>query len=86
MRVPFFKNPSCAEVGTEVFFPDINDPNHRAHTKIAISICNRCPFQTECAEWGITRERYGIWGGLNVEDRNRIRASRGITLPREEVA
>ena len=86
MRVPKFENPSCAEVGTEVFFPDINDPNHRAHTRMAISICNRCPHLAECAEWGITQEHYGIWGALNVEERIRIRSSRGIKLIREDVA
>ena len=30
--------------------------------ELAVSICNRCPVQAECREYGRT-EKYGIWGG-----------------------
>jgi hypothetical protein len=87
MRVPWeFENPLCAEVGMEIYFPDIEDPSHRTHTRTAVSICNRCPYLAECAEWGITQEYFGIWGGLNVDERKRIRSTRGITLKKEDVA
>jgi hypothetical protein len=87
MRVPWeFENPLCAEVGMEIYFPDIEDPSHRTHTRAAISICNKCPHIAECAEWGITQEYFGIWGGLNVDERKRIRSARGITLKKEDVA
>jgi hypothetical protein len=84
MRVPWtYENPSCAEVGSDLFYPERDDTD-MVHTKVTISICKVCPHLAECAEWGIQRERYGIWGGISSSDRNRIRKLRGITLPREE--
>ena len=81
MRVPWtFENPSCAEIGTDFFYPDIGD----GVPVSVIGICKGCPHLAECAEWGIQRERYGTWGGLSAVKRKKIRIARGITLPREE--
>jgi WhiB family redox-sensing transcriptional regulator len=81
MRVPWtFENPSCAEIGTDFFFPDIGDG---VPTSV-FNICKACPHLAECAEWGIQRERYGTWGGLSAVKRKKIRQLRGISLPKEE--
>jgi len=86
MRVPWnFENPACAEIGMEPFYPEV-DEGDRVHTKQAISICNRCPHLAECAEWGLYRERFGIWGGTTASKRTRIREAIGIKLPRESCA
>jgi hypothetical protein len=84
MRVPWsFENPACAEVGMELFYPEVENGD-RVHTQQAINVCNGCPHLAECAEWGIKRERFGTWGGLTAVKRTRIRRLIGITLPREE--
>jgi hypothetical protein len=84
MRVPWtYENPSCAEVGVESFFPEVENGD-RVHTQQAINICKGCPHLAECAEWGINNERFGTWGGITAAKRKTIRARRGITLPREQ--
>ena len=84
VRVPWnYENPACAEVGMEFFYPD-RDIEDKIHTKTIVNICKICPHLAECAEWGINRERYGIWGGITANQRRDIRRRRGIVLPREE--
>jgi WhiB family redox-sensing transcriptional regulator len=84
MRVPWeFENPHCAQVGVELFYPEVGNAE-RYHTQKAIEICKSCPHLTECAEWGINNERYGIWGGISQSKRKIIRKQRKIVLPREE--
>jgi hypothetical protein len=48
---------------------------------LILSICGKCVHQSECAEWGIKNERYGIWGGLTHGKRARIRTERNIVIP-----
>lgn len=84
MRVPWkYENPLCSQVGLDFYYPEIEDGNTN-NTRIAMNICRRCPHLTECAEWGIRRERFGIWGGLTATQRKIIRRRKGIVLPREE--
>ena len=43
MRVPWtYENPSCAGVGSDFFYPEMDDVD-MVHTKATISICNACP-------------------------------------------
>lgn len=58
----------CAQIDPEIFFPDGG-----SDTK-AKRICARCPVTAECLADALGRnERYGVWGGLNVRERNRLR-------------
>lgn len=81
-----FENPLCAEVGTQFFFLDdddddtINPETANVSYNIALSICKKCIHISDCAEWGIRRERWGVWGGLTPYDRSQIRRKRNITL------
>ena len=78
-------SPSCATVGGDYWFPELESGGiTQAEAKIAKSICSACPHKVECAEWGIYRERFGIWGGLTDMDRRHIRRSRGIRINEEE--
>ena len=67
-----------------MFFPEFGED--RVLISQLKSICGRCPHLQECAEWGIKKERYGIWGGLTAGQRNKIRRQRGIRLGEAEVA
>ena len=86
MREPSaYGAPSCATIGGDFWFPDTQvDVNAVEDTAMAKSICNRCPHKRECAEWGIYKEYFGIWGGLTLRERQVIRRQMGITIRQEE--
>lgn len=45
-------------------------------------VCSTCPFRLPCAIGGLERqERWGIWGGLDYQDRKRIAARYGYLPP-----
>ena len=46
----------------------------------AKSICRGCSHRIECAEWGIRKEAFGIWGGLAPRERLSVRRDRRINL------
>jgi hypothetical protein len=87
MREPsHYEAPSCATIGGDFWFPDVTLGKKEVSvedTKFAVGICNRCPHRRECAEWGITKEYFGIWGGLTIRQRQQIRSQRGLTLNQE---
>lgn len=80
-----FDQPLCAEVGTEIFFVDDKD-DPRPKMKVlpdynsAKKICKSCVHRTECAEWGIKHEVFGVWGGLTPQERAIIRKSRRMNV------
>jgi WhiB family transcriptional regulator, redox-sensing transcriptional regulator len=87
MREPHqFEAPACAEVGGDFWFPERDNGSNTTEMLFAKSICKSCPHQTECAEWGIVNEAHGIWGGLVVKERLKIRRQRGIRLKESDVA
>lgn len=89
MREPHeFEVPLCAQVGGDLFFPDKENEGKMVRLSIASakSICRGCQHITECAEWGIRKERHGIWGGLTDGDRRKIRKQRRIILEEENSA
>jgi WhiB family redox-sensing transcriptional regulator len=39
----------------------------------AKQICNTCPVQKPCLDYAIdNQEEYGIWGGLNLHERDAV--------------
>jgi WhiB family redox-sensing transcriptional regulator len=87
MREPRqYEAPLCAQTGSgDSWFPE---PGQGLFfdTTYARSICGRCIHQTECAEWGIRYEKFGIWGGLTERDRKVIRRKQNIILREENSA
>lgn len=81
-----FNTPLCAQVGPSFFYLDDDDDDTidsataNASYKIAIDICSKCSHKSDCAEWGIQKERWGVWGGLTPYQRANIRRKRKITL------
>lgn len=81
-----FEEPLCAEVGPTFFYLDDDDDDTVSLSQInnsyktALEICAKCSHITDCAEWGIQKERWGVWGGLTPPQRANIRRKRNITL------
>ena len=61
------------------FYPPMH--TERKHERLARerrakSVCAACPVRTECLEHAVeVDERYGIWGGLNQDERRLLRVS-----------
>ncbi len=59
----------CAEIGGEFHFPDKGQGDY---TRIAKSICARCPVTFECGEYALSVPgMMGIWGGMTEGERRR---------------
>ncbi len=69
---PDFPDAACKGADTDLWF-SMNHADQRA----AKAACGTCPHRVDCAEWAIARPgEWGIWGGLNGNDRAQIRISR----------
>jgi hypothetical protein len=64
----------------DLWFPEYKRPNKPSNAErrliakrslLAISICNKCPIQSECLEEGMKDENieHGIWGGTLAGER-----------------
>jgi WhiB family transcriptional regulator, redox-sensing transcriptional regulator len=75
-----FENPLCAEIGLDLYYKDEDVEDDRAlvhgEQQKAIEMCKTCEHLSDCAEWGINRERWGVWGGLTPRERRNIRRAR----------
>ncbi len=83
MREPReYENPLCAEIGGDFWFPERDDPENRKllDPSYAKSICRSCIHRSECAQWGIKNERFGIWGGLTEYERTLLRTRSKIRV------
>lgn len=67
---------SCRGLDADLFFPD-----RGASTRLAKSVCRKCPVQEECLEYAVNnREKFGIWGGLSERERRAIRKKRSTVI------
>lgn len=67
---------ACGDVNTQLFFgPDGEAwPEREAREAKAVAVCASCPVRRQCLEYALRNSiRYGIWGGLNPEERTRAR-------------
>lgn len=73
---PWMDRALCADTDPEMFFPVPG-----ANPNAAKRVCSACPVRTECLEYALEHdERWGVWGGLSVEERERVQRERA---PRE---
>lgn len=66
---PWTRQAACAGTDPNLWFPE------KAGDSIpeAKAICARCPVSDECLAYAIRWTiQYGIWGGLNTRQRNRL--------------
>ena len=75
----------CRKYDPEIFFPERHGKidNRDAQVKEAKAICAKCEVTAECLEYAIERdERFGIWGGLTVDERAEVKRRRNAELRR----
>ena len=66
-------NAECRGASFNLFFPETMTDSGAA---TAVSMCNRCPVQDDCARYAIVNNiEYGIWGGLSPRARREIASS-----------
>jgi hypothetical protein len=66
---PWTARAQCAETDPEIFFPPKGDPATAAR-----AICRCCPVRDDCLVYALdAREEYGIWGGLDPDERRNLR-------------
>lgn len=62
---------ACAGVPTDLFFPLSEDPEAAAAAK---AVCAQCPVQEACLRYALaTNQTEGVWGGLDANERRRLR-------------
>lgn len=65
---------ACREVDTAIFFPDTGD---EVATAAAKAVCRTCPVREACLDFALlTRQNDGVWGGLDEDERRRVRRRR----------
>lgn len=74
---PQLPDAACAEYpDPDAFFPNWADPN-----RVAERVCAFCPVQIACLEYALANgEIYGVWGGLNAQQRHTLMRERGSRL------
>ena len=65
---------ACRDVDPELFFPVGTTGDALAQMAVAKEICAGCPVVEECLIFAVTtNQEYGVWGGLDEEERRDIR-------------
>jgi WhiB family redox-sensing transcriptional regulator len=70
---------ACLNADPELFFTIEGEPRAEkdARTKKAKQVCMGCPVRTDCLSWALgTPEKYGVWGGLDEDERSSERRRR----------
>ena len=66
------KDAACRDLDTAVFFPEDDEG-----VAAAKAVCATCPVREACLDFAlITRQDDGVWGGLDENERRRVRRRR----------
>lgn len=72
----------CAE-NPDWWYADHHNGENRLLQNAARNACADCPLRSDCLEWALENdERWGIWGGLDPEERHNLRRRRKRTHQR----
>lgn len=47
----------------------------------ALSLCASCLFSTQCRDYALTHDVYGVWGGTTENDRVQARTENNLPAP-----
>ena len=64
---PWTEQAICVGEEPTLFFPSYGDPGTRAK-----QVCANCPVRLDCLEYAIDADEFGIWGGLDQEERRHL--------------
>lgn len=66
----------CREhnIPTDVFYPAGED-NRSFFVSAAKAVCRQCPVASDCLEWALAHEEWGVWGMTTQMERRRIARS-----------
>ena len=63
---------ACRDLDTAIFFPGSDE-----EVATAKAVCASCPVREACLQFAlITRQDDGVWGGLDENERKRVRRRR----------
>lgn len=69
----------CAQADPDAFFPEKGEVAHR----YVRQMCKACPVRVECLTFALeNRERFGVFGGLTVKERQRLLRQSPASWPR----
>jgi WhiB family transcriptional regulator, redox-sensing transcriptional regulator len=64
---------ACRGLGPEYFYGTQSGNDHRLRERAAKAVCAECPVIETCLAWALsTKESWGVWGGLTVNERIRL--------------
>lgn len=69
----WFKRAACLGLSTDTFFEEDRSLE-------AIAICQLCPVKSDCFEYAVKFEDYGVWGATTEQQRREYRAKYGLEL------
>lgn len=59
------KRASCLDMDTNFFFDKYEES---VSVRYGIDkLCNDCPVKRQCLSIGVTRQEWGVWGGIYLE-------------------
>jgi WhiB family redox-sensing transcriptional regulator len=61
----------CVGEDPDVFFPSHGDPGTKAR-----EICTACAVRGQCLDYAVNADEFGIWGGLDQQERRNLKRSR----------
>jgi len=77
---------ACADIGPGLFYPRGEKPDAGYYDE-ARRICGGCPVRAECLDYALAvDDRFGMWGGLSPQEREKVRKQRGIKRIGEDSA
>ncbi|WP_244960123.1 WhiB family transcriptional regulator [Actinomyces faecalis] len=70
----------CAQIDMDLWFPSSMGGGS---SDAAVSVCCRCPVVDECLSYAMEceardRRRFGVWGGLTPDERERLACARVV--------
>lgn len=73
VRPEWYDRANCHGVGADLFY---SERGESVATAAAVEVCAGCEVRAECLLWAIDRgEAWGVWGGMSVSQRRRVRRS-----------
>lgn len=64
---PWSDRAMCVGEDPNLFFPSHGDPGIGARR-----VCGRCQVRLNCFEYAVDADEFGIWGGLDQEQRRNL--------------